>query len=94
MGGRFPGIKALREEIAKWKVKVKIHLHPCEWIIFKFQSEKDRVKVVNGGPYHIFNRPLLIKEMPKEFNFGDELIYQVPIWIQLPNLPIYYWTDE
>lgn len=94
VGGRFPGIKALREEVAKWRTKVKIHLHPSQWIIFKFQSEEDRVKVVNGGPYHVFNRPLLIKEMPREFNFGDELIHHVPIWVQLPNLPIDYWTNE
>lgn len=72
VGGQFPGIKALREEVAKWKVKVKIHLHPSEWIIFKFLSKADRVKVVNDSPYRIFNRPLLIRDMPKEFNFGDQ----------------------
>lgn len=94
IGGRFPGIKALREEAAKWKVKVKIHLHPSEWIIFKFLSEADRTKVVNGGPYRIFNRPLLIRDMPREFTFGDDLLFKVPIWIQFPNLPIDYWTDE
>lgn len=94
VGGRFPGIKALREEAAKWKVKVKIHLHPSEWIIFKFLSESDRTNVVNGGPYRIYNRPLLIRDMPKEFTFGDDLLFKVPIWIQFPNLPIDYWTDE
>lgn len=93
VGGRFPGIKSLREAAAKWKARVKLHLHPSGWIIFKFQTEEERSKVVNGGPYHIFGRPLLLKEMPREFNFGDELIHQVPIWVQLPNLPIDYWTS-
>lgn len=94
VGGRFPGIKAIRDAMAKWKTRVKLHLHPSGWLVFKFNSDEDRTRVVNEGPYLIYNRPLLLKEMPREFNFGDELIHKVPIWVQLPNLPVDYWTEE
>lgn len=92
VGGRFPGIKAIRESMAKWKVQVKLHLHPSGWLVFKFNSKEDRDGVINGGPYFVFNRPLLLKEIPSEFAFGDEEICKVPVWIQLPSLPIDYFT--
>lgn len=94
VGGRFPGIKAIRDIMVKWKVQTKLHLHPSGWLIFKFINGEDRARVANGGPYLVFNRPLLLKEMPKEFAFGDEEIIKVPIWIQLPSLPIDYFTKE
>lgn len=94
VGGRFPGVKSIVKEMEKWKVKVKLHLHPSGWLIFKLQSLEDRERVLDGGPYDIFGKPLLLKAMPNEFDYGDEEFTKVSIWIQLPNLPIAYWTQS
>lgn len=94
VGGRFPGIKAITKEMAKWKVKVKLHLHPSGWLVFKLQTLEDREKVLDGGPYDIYGKPLLLKAMPNEFDYGDEEFTKVSIWVQLPDLPIAYWTPS
>lgn len=94
VGGRFPGVKPIVKEMERWKVKVKLHLHPSGWLIFKLQSLEDRERVLDGGPYDIYGKPLLLKAMPNEFDYGDEEFTKVSIWVQLPNLPIAYWTPS
>lgn len=92
VGGRSPGIQAIKKCMEDWKVDSKLHMHPSGWMVFKFKSHDDRVSVLSGGSYTIHNRPLLLKTMPLDFDFGDEEISKCPIWIQLPNLPLSLWT--
>lgn len=94
VGGRFPGIKAITKEMMKWKVKVKLHMHPSGWLVFKLHSMEDRENVLDGGPYEVFGKPLHLKAMPNEFDYGDEEFTKVSIWVQLPDLPISYWTPS
>lgn len=88
------GIKAITKEMMKWKVKVKLHLHPSGWLVFKLQTLEDREKVLDGGPYEVYGKPLILKAMPNEFDYGDEEFTMVSIWVQLPDLPIAYRTPS
>lgn len=94
VGGWFSGIKVITKEMMKWKVKVKLHLHPSGWLVFKLQTLEDREKVLDGGPYEVYGKPLILKAMPNEFDYGDEEFTKVSIWVQLPDLPIAYWTPS
>lgn len=89
--GRNPGLKAIRDEMAKWMVYSKLHYHPSGWYIFRFKTCEDRMKVLNNGPHFVFNRPLMLKVMPLDFDYGDEEIRKIPVWVQLPSLPISFW---
>ncbi|KAL3813100.1 hypothetical protein ACJIZ3_014368 [Penstemon smallii] len=53
-----------------------------------------RDNVLNGGPYFIYGRPLLLKVMPCCFEFGDEGVSSVPVWINLPDLPLDCWNAK
>ncbi|KAL3839389.1 hypothetical protein ACJIZ3_023980 [Penstemon smallii] len=64
------------------------------WLVFKFMSDDDRNKVLNEGPYFIFGRPLLLKIMPKCFEFGDEGVSDVSVWVNLPDLPLDCWNAK
>jgi len=90
--GRFPGMAAVRTIREGWKVKCKQWIHRSGWIIFKFDSQEDRLSVLNGGPYFIYGRNLMLKNMPKCFRFGAEEIAIVPVWVQLPDLPLDCWN--
>ncbi|GFZ21561.1 hypothetical protein Acr_29g0007230 [Actinidia rufa] len=59
------GKKALDLIVATLKVQVSIHHHSSGWIIFEFYEEETKIKVMQGGPYMIFGRPLLLKTMHK-----------------------------
>ncbi|KAI3472899.1 hypothetical protein Pfo_031279 [Paulownia fortunei] len=86
---KFSGLLQLCES---WNVKYKNIAHSSGWLEFKFDNTTDRDKVLNGGPYFIFSRPLLLKIMLSCFEFDDDEIRTVPIWINLPDLPLKYWN--
>ncbi|KAL2474505.1 Uncharacterized protein Adt_35241 [Abeliophyllum distichum] len=92
--GRFPGKKALLNLCASWNVKYEYHTHSSGWLVFKFEDDASRERVLNGGPYFVFGRPLLLKVMPKCFEFDDEEISKIPVWVMLPGLPLNYWNPK
>ena len=92
--GKFPGTAAIRSLREGWKVKCTNWIHRSGWIVFKFQSEEDRMSVLNGGPYFAYGRNLMLKLMPRCFRFGGEDFATVPVWVKLPDLPLDCWNDR
>jgi len=92
--GKFPGVRAVQSLQGKWKVECKHWIHRSGWILFEFQSEEDRLKVLNGGPYFAYGSNLMLKILPPCFRFGSEEMTTVPTWIQLPDLPFDCWTER
>ena len=92
--GKFPGLVAVRNIREGWKVNCTHWIHRSGWIVFKFQSEEDRLKVLNGGPYFAYGRNLMLKLMPRCFRFGGEDFATLPVWVQLPDLPLDCWNER
>ncbi|CAH9081865.1 unnamed protein product [Cuscuta europaea] len=92
--GRFPGLKAIYELKSKWGVICQIKRHDKGWVIFKFQTEADRLKVLKEGPYVIFGKLLMLKVLSEDFTFDDEEFLKVPIWVKFPRLPMKLWNKE
>ncbi|KAH1242799.1 hypothetical protein GmHk_07G020044 [Glycine max] len=88
VAGRFPGKKALLDCCQKWGVKFSYSTHESGWLMFKFESEDDLNQVLSACPYFIFQRPLLLKVMPSFFDFGNEELSKIPVWVKLRNLPL------
>ncbi|KAH1214914.1 hypothetical protein GmHk_13G036174 [Glycine max] len=91
--GRFPGKKALLECCQKWGVKFSYSTHENGWLVFKFDSD-DMNHVLSAGPYFIFQRPLLLKVMPLFFDFANEELSKIPVWVKLRNLPLELWNPQ
>ncbi|GFQ03527.1 hypothetical protein PHJA_002496500 [Phtheirospermum japonicum] len=85
---------AVHEITRKWSVSCKFFTHHSGWLVFKFNSEHDRDRVLNGGPYVIYGRPLLLKIMPSCFEFDDAEVSMMPVWVTLPGLPLDCWTQN
>jgi len=93
VSGRFPGFGALKSMIVNvWGCEAELNVHDSGWLIYKFTNEVDRLAVLKGGPYLVFGRPLILKEMPEFFDFNLAEICKVPVWIKLPNLPLRCWS--
>ncbi|KAL2533384.1 DUF4283 domain-containing protein [Abeliophyllum distichum] len=86
--GRFWGKKALLNLCSSWNVEYEYFTHSSWWLVFKFHDETSREKVLKGGPYFVFGRPLPLKNMPEYFRFNDEEISIMPVWVVLPELPL------
>lgn len=67
--GRFPGKAALLRLCDSWKVKYQYFDHASGWLVFKFDTDSDRLCVLNGGPYSVYGIPLMLKSMPRFFEF-------------------------
>jgi len=91
--GRFPGKAALLKLCDSWHVKYKYSAHSSGWLLFQFDNESSRDSVMAGGPYTVFGRPLMLKAMPPFFEFDDQNVSFLPVWVNLPALPLECWTS-
>ncbi|KAL5132074.1 hypothetical protein HKD37_12G034821 [Glycine soja] len=51
-------------------------------------------KALLDCPYFIFQRPLLQKVMSAFFDFGNEELSKIPVWVKLRNLPLELWNPQ
>jgi hypothetical protein len=93
IAGKFPGYTSLSHFInSSWKRNVKFSMHDSGWLIFNFDSEVDMLEVLNGGPYSVHGRLLILKIMPEFFDFDTSDMLRMPVWIRFPNLPLQCWS--
>ncbi|KAL2238097.1 UNVERIFIED_CONTAM: hypothetical protein Sindi_1001400 [Sesamum indicum] len=89
IAGKFPGLKAIRTLSHSWGATFQ--QHGSGWLIFRFAREEDRQRILAGGPYFVYGRPLLLKHMPDCFEFKEDDISLTPVWATLPSLPLECW---
>ncbi|CAH9068144.1 unnamed protein product [Cuscuta europaea] len=89
--GRFPGMKAILDMTKKWGVRVEDKSHSKGWIIFKFKSDEDRVKVLTEGSYVLYGKTMFLKTLSDDFSFESEEFLRVPIWVKFLNLHLRLW---
>ncbi|KAG5581908.1 hypothetical protein H5410_052535 [Solanum commersonii] len=54
-------------------------------------SIEDRDEVIFSGPYTMSSRPVIVKAWYPNFNFNNEVLRMIPLWVKLPNLPLNCW---
>ncbi|XP_019252654.1 PREDICTED: uncharacterized protein LOC109231445 [Nicotiana attenuata] len=69
-------------------------LHDDGYFIFKFEYLEDKNLIMQNGPYTFNSRPMVLKDWDPNFQMKDESMRIVPIWINLPGLPIQCWAEE
>ncbi|CAH9114575.1 unnamed protein product [Cuscuta europaea] len=92
--GRFPGLTKIHAMTQKWGVPCRVRSHDKGWVIFKFQNDEDRSKVLMEGPYSLFGKTFHLKPLSEDFSIDDEEFLKVPIWVQFPHLPMRIWEEE
>lgn len=93
VAGRSPGFKALQNVIINsWKCDASLIMHESGWLIFKFASDADKLRILSGGPYLVYGRPLILRPMPAFFDFSCSDMHTVPVWVKFPNLPLQCWS--
>ncbi|KAL0304784.1 UNVERIFIED_CONTAM: hypothetical protein Sangu_3066100 [Sesamum angustifolium] len=59
IAGKFPGMQAIRALSKTWGASFQ--QHDSGWLVFRFARDDDRQRILAGGPYFIYGRPLLLK---------------------------------
>ncbi|KAL0297498.1 UNVERIFIED_CONTAM: hypothetical protein Sradi_6801900 [Sesamum radiatum] len=89
IAGKFPRLKAIRVLSQSWGASFQ--LHDSRWLIFRFAKDEDWQRILAGGPYFVYGRPLLFKNMSGCFEFKEDDISLTPVWATLPSLPLECW---
>lgn len=71
-----------------------IHSHEDGYFMVKFSSNEECTEILNGGPYFLNKAPMIVKKWSKEFDFKEEILRVIPVWIRLPSLPLHCWGAE
>ena len=64
------------------------------FFLFKFANFQGACAVLDKAPWHMANRPLVIRHWQPSLTLNKEDVYKVPVWIRLYHVPIEYWTAK
>ncbi|KAL0307207.1 UNVERIFIED_CONTAM: hypothetical protein Sradi_6138000 [Sesamum radiatum] len=89
VAGKFPSLQAIRTLSKSWGASFQ--RHDNGWLVFRFARDDDWQRILAGGPYFIYGRPLFLKAMPDCFEFKEDDISLTPVWAILQSLPLECW---
>jgi hypothetical protein len=89
VSGKFPGYRALNNIIGNtWKCPASLTVHESGWLVYRFENEEDKLSVLCGGPYLVYGRPLILRQMTEYFDYSCSVMTHVLVWVKFPNLPL------
>ena len=62
------------------------------FFIFNFDSVDHATNVLERAPWHMANKPLVLKHGQPNMQFLKDDLARVPVWVRLYNVPLEYWT--
>lgn len=88
------GLKAAMQQVWKTVKEVKIKSMGDNIFLFKFASEKEKKRVLIGGPWH-FDRVLIVLFEPTRIgDIKNQSFTHVTFWVQIHNIPIMCMNKE
>ncbi|XP_048493457.1 uncharacterized protein LOC125494005 [Beta vulgaris subsp. vulgaris] len=95
--GQNPTMTAMLGFIkAQWGLKSEpgVYKHDEGYFVVKMNSKEERNSVVYAGPHLFFGKPMIVKKWIATFDFHNEILKVVPIWVRLPNLSLNCWSEN
>ena len=89
--GQNPTLTSITQYVnAQWNLKEgpTIFKHNEGFFIIRLKSREERDNVLFSGPRLFFGKPMFVKHWFANFNFRDEILKVIPIWVKFPNLPL------
>ncbi|XP_020680856.1 uncharacterized protein LOC110098377 [Dendrobium catenatum] len=94
--GRRNPIQLIAAELrCQWQKFGKFHLTilGSDWVLCSFFSEETMENVFSGGPWFVNGHIIGLDKWNSDFNPNSLKGLSSPIWIRMPNLPLYYWDE-
>lgn len=61
--------------------------------LFKFESEVDVSRILEGGPWLFEGRLMILKHWNRHVGLERDVLSSIPVWIRFPNLQIQFWMQ-
>ncbi|CAO2827739.1 unnamed protein product [Amaranthus hypochondriacus] len=71
-----------------------IHQHEEGYFVMRFNTDSECEDVIKGGPYFLNRAPMVVKKWNRNFDFKEEIMRIIPVWVRLPNLPLHCWGED
>ncbi|XP_058774346.1 uncharacterized protein LOC131648621 [Vicia villosa] len=84
-------VKSFMEKNWNFVSLPELYFNEAGYFIVRFKDSEDQSKVMEQGPYFIYGKPLFLKYWTMDFELKANLLRVLPLWITLPNLPLYLW---
>lgn len=95
--GESPTIGAVERFVSsQWTIdtKPRVYYHNDGYLLIRFQSIEDRDKALYVAPNTINNMLIITREWKTDFNFNNEVLNTLPLWVRFPNLPLNCWGQH
>ena len=96
--GKEIGFLAMRDRLHKlWKPTGGFDVLDLGYGFFliKFDRDEDRTKVIEGGPWMLFDHYLSMRTWSKDFVVAsDAKIESTMVWVRFPSLNMAYYDDS
>ncbi|KAG5580205.1 hypothetical protein H5410_050832 [Solanum commersonii] len=90
-----PSIRAIERFImgqGTFSTKPIILYHVDGYFFVRFVNEEEGDMALCSGPHNLLRRPIIMKPWVPEFNFNEDILTTIPLWIKLPTLPLNCWN--
>jgi hypothetical protein len=64
------------------------------FFMIKFDAEDDKTRVINGGPWMIYDHYLAMRQWVPSFNASTATIDKTMVWIRIPSLNLVYYDES
>ncbi|KAK1326173.1 hypothetical protein QJS10_CPA01g02066 [Acorus calamus] len=92
--GKKPYFKAFIDYLYRvWKPKgnIEVLMQGGGFFVVRFSSEEDLQCVIEGGPWFMGGRPIVLRKWHRGIKMELERLETIPIWIRFPQLPLHLW---
>ncbi|KAH0652021.1 hypothetical protein KY290_032498 [Solanum tuberosum] len=93
--GTSPSIGAMERFIlsqGNFSSKPVVLYHADGYFVVRFANEEERDIVLCSGPHYLLRRLIIMKPWDPNFNFKEEILTTIPLWVKLPILPLNCWN--
>lgn len=91
------GYSIMKERLSRlWKLSASFEIMDIgnDFFMVKFKEEVDRVKVIKGGPWMIFDHYLTMQSWSPEFVSPIAKIDRTIVWIRFPGLNLFFYDES
>ncbi|PNX86870.1 hypothetical protein L195_g042953 [Trifolium pratense] len=95
--GKSIGFNTMRDKLTNlWKLVAGFQLMDIgnRFFMVKFDHAADREKVMDGGPWMIFDHYLTVQQWSDEFTSPVAKIDNTMVWIRFPGLNLFYYDES
>ncbi|XP_048494454.1 uncharacterized protein LOC125494736 [Beta vulgaris subsp. vulgaris] len=95
--GQNPTLNAITQYVkSQWQTQeeTQVFKHDEGFFIVRLKSREERDNILFSRPHLFFGKAMIVKQWSASFNFHEEVLKVIPIWVKLPNLPMNCWGED